>query len=62
MSSFDQALKQGNTVNPMGGRQGLPGIAVEGAAAANGGLSTWGFQPTGQQYSCRVAPLRIRIS
>ena len=31
----------------MGGRPGLPGIAVESAAAttvaANGGLSTWGF-------------------
>ena len=32
-------------LNPVGGRPGLPGIAVEASAAvaANGGLSTWGF-------------------
>ena len=38
-----------STLNPMGGGPGLPGTAVESAAAAatvpaNGGLSTWGFK------------------
>ena len=44
-----QIRVQKGILNPMGGRPGLPGIAVESAAAAatvaaNGGLSPWEFK------------------
>ena len=46
-----KGTKKCGLLKPMGGRPGLPGIAVDSAAAAtvaaNGGVSTWGFKASG---------------